>query len=93
MRAADSPNAATMVHHEMLSRGIPATAETFEVLFRTANPSRGPIKALSKQLPHSYEASPLDEQLKIPADRDAHLRREEAMKARNRPVVDSTGTD
>jgi hypothetical protein len=91
LRAADSPNAAAMIYDEMLAMGIPPTVETFEALLRTANPTAGPIKALSKMLPGDYEASPLDAQLKVPADRDAHLRREEALLSRNRPVIDSTG--
>ena len=91
MQAADSPNATTMIFHEMISRGVPVSSETYQALLRTTNPTSGPIRGLTEKLPQSYEASALDEQLKIPADRDAHLRREEALISRNRAVVDSTG--
>nr|CCC90178.1 unnamed protein product [Trypanosoma congolense IL3000] len=89
IRAADTRNAAMMTFLEACSAGIEMNMETFESLCRSNR--FGTIASLSRKLPYDYHASKLDQQLRIPSNIDAHLRREEAMKLRGKPLVDSTG--
>ncbi|CBH10576.1 hypothetical protein, conserved [Trypanosoma brucei gambiense DAL972] len=89
IRATDTRNAAMMTFLEACAAGIDMNIETFEALCRSNR--FGTISSLSKKLPHGYQASKLDQQIRIPADADAHLRREEAMRLRGKPLVDSTG--
>ncbi|KAG5493924.1 hypothetical protein JKF63_01756 [Porcisia hertigi] len=89
VKAADSRNAAMMVFLEACAAGVSLTEEVFEALMRSTQYKT--IASLSRKLPHDYSASTLDAQLKIPADADAHLRREEALRARGKPLYDSTG--
>jgi hypothetical protein len=89
MRAADSRETANMVFLEGLAGGIKFSHESFRSIF-SRNPGAS-MPSLSSKLPHDYPASELDSLLFIPAEVDAHLRREEAMKFRNKPLVDSTG--
>lgn len=62
---------------------------TFELLLN-AHPFKT-MASLTQKLPHDYPASSLDAQLRLPANVDAHLRREEALRARSKPLYDSTG--
>jgi hypothetical protein len=88
IRAADSRNAAALMFLEGCARGLPHDAEAFSSLF-SRNPGSS-ISALSRKLPRDYSSSALDSQIKIPADSDAHVRREEALRFRGKPNVDST---
>jgi hypothetical protein len=89
IRGADSRNASMMLFLEACGSGVPLTAELFEAL--TGSTQLKTVASLSRKLPHDYANSSLDAQLKIPADADAHLRREEALRARGKPLYDSTG--
>nr|CCC47601.1 conserved hypothetical protein [Trypanosoma vivax Y486] len=89
IRAADSRNTAMMTFLEACAAGVEVNVETFEGLMNSSQFST--IASLSRKLPHDYSASELDTLLHIPANVDAHLRREEAMKLRGKPLVDSTG--
>ncbi|CAM37595.1 conserved hypothetical protein [Leishmania braziliensis MHOM/BR/75/M2904] len=89
IKSADSRNAAMMVFLEACAAGVALTEEVFEALMSSTQYKR--LAWLSRKLPHDYAASSLDAQLKIPANADAHLRREEALRARGKPLYDSTG--
>ncbi|KAK7200788.1 hypothetical protein NESM_000137100 [Novymonas esmeraldas] len=89
IKSADSRNAAMMVFLEACAAGAALTEEVFEALMGSTQYKT--VASLSRKLPHDYAASSLDAQLKIPANADAHLRREEALRARGKPLYDSTG--
>ncbi|TPP50371.1 hypothetical protein CGC20_1725 [Leishmania donovani] len=89
VKGADSRNAAMMVFLEACAAGVALTEELFEALMGSTQYKT--VGSLSRKLPHDYAASSLDAQLKIPANADAHLRREEALRARGKPLYDSTG--
>ncbi|KAG5467828.1 hypothetical protein LSCM4_00913 [Leishmania orientalis] len=89
IKAADTRNAAMMIFLEACAAGVTLTEELFEALMGSTQYKT--VASLSRKLPHDYAASSLDAQLKIPADADAHLRREEALRARGKPLYDSTG--
>ncbi|GET92244.1 hypothetical protein, conserved [Leishmania tarentolae] len=89
VKGADSRNAAMMVFLEACAAGVALTEEMFEALMGSTQYKT--VASLSRKLPHDYAASSLDAQLKIPANADAHLRREEALRARGKPLYDSTG--
>lgn len=89
IRSADSRNAAMMVFLEACASGVSLTEELFEALMGSTQHST--VASLTRKLPHDYAASSFDAQLKIPADADAHLRREEALRARGKPLYSSTG--
>lgn len=88
IRAAESRNAAAMMFLEGCSKGMPHDSDTFSSLF-ARNPSSS-LSSLSQKLPREYSSSDLDSHLKIPADSDAHARREEALQFRGKQLVDST---
>lgn len=90
LRASDSRNAAAMVFLESCASGISIDEDAFASLY-AKNPQSS-LSALSKKLPHEYGASQLDATIRIPADVDAHARREEALLARKKPCFDSTTT-
>lgn len=69
--------------------GVGYDHTTFELLLNS-NPFKT-MAYLTHKLPNDYPASSLDAQLRLPANVDAHLRREEALRARNKPLYDSTG--
>ncbi|KAG5468229.1 hypothetical protein LSCM1_02206 [Leishmania martiniquensis] len=89
VKSADSRNAAMMVFLEACAAGVALTEELFEALMGSTQHKT--VASLSRKLPCDYAASSLDAQLKIPANVDAHLRREEALRARGKPLYDSTG--
>lgn len=89
IKGADSRNAGMMIFLEACAAGTPMTPELFEALMGTSQCQA--LASLSRKLPNEYTSSSLDEQLKIPANVDAHLRREEALRARGKPSYDSTG--
>ncbi|KPA82218.1 putative mitochondrial hypothetical protein [Leptomonas pyrrhocoris] len=89
IKAADSRNASMMLFLEACANGVTLTAELFEALMNSTQLKT--VASLSRKLPHDYASSSLDAQLKIPAEADAHLRREEALRARGKPLYDSTG--
>ncbi|KEG09629.1 hypothetical protein DQ04_04921040 [Trypanosoma grayi] len=89
IRASDTRNAAMMTFLEACASGVEVNEETFEAVMSSNRYAA--VASLSLKLPHDYHASKLDEQLHIPANVDAHLRREEAMKLRGKQLVDSTG--
>ncbi|CBZ30290.1 conserved hypothetical protein [Leishmania mexicana MHOM/GT/2001/U1103] len=89
VKGADSRNAAMMVFLEACAAGVALNEELFEALMGSTQYKT--VASLSRKLPHDYAASSLDAQLKIPANADAHLRREEALRARGKPLYDSTG--
>ncbi|CCW60591.1 unnamed protein product [Phytomonas sp. EM1] len=89
IQAADSRNAAMMVFLEAAAAGVGMDFATFETLLG-GHPFRG-VAGLSRRLPHDYASTRFDAQLRIPADADAHLRREEARRARGKAIYDSTG--
>ncbi|RNF13217.1 uncharacterized protein Tco025E_06282 [Trypanosoma conorhini] len=89
IRAGDSRNAAMMTFLEACAAGVGTNDETFETVMGCHRHTA--LASLTRKLPHDYHASKLDEQLHIPANVDAHLRREEAMKLRGKQLVDSTG--
>lgn len=88
IQAADSRNAAAMIFLEGCAKGVPHENSTFSSLF-SQNPSSS-MSSLSRKLPRDYSSSSLDSQLRIPADSDAHVRREEALRYRGKAPVDST---
>ncbi|CAD2215794.1 hypothetical protein AGDE_15207 [Angomonas deanei] len=87
IKAADSPNAAMMVFLEGCAEGVELQYETFEALLGAERD----VSRLSRKLPHDYTSSALDSLLSIPSDVDAHQRREEALRLRNKPLFNSTG--
>ncbi|KPI83880.1 hypothetical protein ABL78_7078 [Leptomonas seymouri] len=89
VKGADSRNASMMLFLEACANGVPLTAELFEALMGSTQFTT--VASLSRKLPHDYANSSLDAQLKIPAEADAHLRREEALRARGKLLYDSTG--
>ncbi|ESL08918.1 hypothetical protein TRSC58_03371 [Trypanosoma rangeli SC58] len=89
IRAADSRNAAMMTFLEACAAGVDINDETFEAVMGCHRHTS--LASLTRKLPHDYHASKLDEQLHIPTNVDAHLRREEAMRLRGKQLVDSTG--
>lgn len=89
IKSGDSRNASMMLFLEACASGVPLTPELFDSLMGSTQFKT--VAALSRKLPHDYAASSFDAQLKIPAEADAHLRREEALRARGKPLYDSTG--
>ncbi|ORC93567.1 uncharacterized protein TM35_000014440 [Trypanosoma theileri] len=89
VRAADSRSAAMMTFLEACAAGVGVSEEMLEAVVNAHRHTT--VAALSRKLPHDYQASKLDGLIHIPANVDAHLRREEAMKLRGKPIVDSTG--
>ncbi|CCW66591.1 unnamed protein product [Phytomonas sp. Hart1] len=89
IKAADSRNAAMMIFLEGCATGVGMDVETFENLL--SSHSFSSVSSLSRKLPYDYVSTKLDTQLRIPANVDAHLRREEAQRARGKAVHDSTG--
>lgn len=89
IRAGDTRNASMMTFLEACAAGVEVNEETFDVVMSSNRYAT--LASLSRKLPHDYHASKLDEQLHIPAQVDAHLRREEAQKFRGKELVDSTG--
>ncbi|EKF98144.1 hypothetical protein TCSYLVIO_010965 [Trypanosoma cruzi] len=89
IRAGDSRNAAMMTFLEACAAGVEVNEETFEAVMGCHRHTT--LASLTRKLPHDYSASKLDEQLHIPRNVDAHLRRDEAMKLRGKQLVDSTG--
>lgn len=89
IKGADSRNASMMLFLEACGSGVSLTPELFEALMGATQFKT--VASLSRKLPHGYAASSLDAQLRIPAEADAHLRREEALRARGKPHYDSTG--
>lgn len=86
--SADSSNASMMYFLEAAAAGVSLSSQLFESLIAPMSA----VQYASKKLPHDYTASRLDSLVRIPANIDAHLRREEAMAACGVPVVDSTGS-
>lgn len=89
IRAADSRNAAMMTFMEGCAEGVGFNRETFDALLSSS--PYGAVTHLSRKLPHDYPSSILDAQLRIPANVDAHKCREDALRARGKPLYDSTG--
>ncbi|KAH9577572.1 hypothetical protein LSM04_008546 [Trypanosoma melophagium] len=89
VRAGDSRSAAMMTFLEACAAGVGVSEEMCEAVMNANR--NNTVAALSLKLPHDYHASKLDALVHIPANVDAHLRREEAMKLRGKSIVDSTG--
>lgn len=89
IKAADSRNAAMMTFMESAAAGVGMDKGTFEGLLGS-NPFAA-VASLSRKVPHDYPSSSLDAQMRVPGNVDAHLRREEALTARGKPLYDSTG--
>lgn len=88
VKGADSQNASMMYFLEACAAGVPIDVKMFDAVMGS---SARTLRSLSKKLPFDYTSSSLDAMIRIPANVDAHLRREEAQIASGMPIYDSTG--